>query len=494
MTSTDSRKQAPSEIMSEPRRTDRESLQHAYSSQRNATNQKRDKYPWAFAIAGAMLIAASVTLSGSRHIPAAVEMAFAFFEEDWPLKLLTATGVGLVLTGLFQVRRKPSKVPLIEELKPMPAWSLAAAFIITPVMGAGATLLIAGIAASANPDQQAVLQVEAIKIGLSVVAGCVGISALLIALRRQWLNERTQAHSERLASFDQAHRERLAAEAEHDAAEKRITDLFVKAADQLGSETATVRMAGLIALERVGQNNPSQRQAIIDLLCAYLRMPFDASAVTSEEQEQPDVWTERHAGAVQELQVRLTAQRIIASHVLNPPRGPVLGEPVTNSKFWKDLILNLRGATLVALDISSATVDRADFRSCKFIGVYRCEKTMFINGATFDGATFNGPARLGRVTFGHKSSFREVTFSQGARFSRAVFESAAPFNGSAFLRLARFDRVKFARAARLGGAYFARGVKLDRSEVRNVDSSLASTLPPGWSLSNTIPDAVILHD
>lgn len=97
-------------------------------------------------------------------------------------------------------------------------------------------------------------RIDLVKTALSVGAGTGGVVALALAGR--W-------HTE------QAHRG-----TEHDATERRITDLYTKAADQLGSDKAPVRLAGLYALERLAQSNTGQRQTIINVLCAYLRMPY----------------------------------------------------------------------------------------------------------------------------------------------------------------------------------------------------------------------------
>jgi hypothetical protein len=56
---------------------------------------------------------------------------------------------------------------------------------------------------------------------------------------------------------------------EHDAGERRITELYTKAADQLGSDRAPVRLAGLYALARLGETAESQRQTIVNVVCAY---------------------------------------------------------------------------------------------------------------------------------------------------------------------------------------------------------------------------------
>ena len=37
---------------------------------------------------------------------------------------------------------------------------------------------------------------------------------------------------------------------------------------------------GLYALERLGQANPAHRQTFVNIVCAYLRTPFDVSGST----------------------------------------------------------------------------------------------------------------------------------------------------------------------------------------------------------------------
>ena len=50
------------------------------------------------------------------------------------------------------------------------------------------------------------------------------------------------------------------------------------AVEQLGSDKAQVRFGGLNALERLAQDNPAHRQAIVNVICSYLRMPFSPTA------------------------------------------------------------------------------------------------------------------------------------------------------------------------------------------------------------------------
>ncbi len=86
--------------------------------------------------------------------------------------------------------------------------------------------------------------------------GTGGAVALLLTARRQRYTELSLLHTDR------------------DATERRITELYTKAADQLGSAQAPVRLAGLYALERLAHSTIEHRQTIVDVICAYLRMPY----------------------------------------------------------------------------------------------------------------------------------------------------------------------------------------------------------------------------
>ncbi|MEU1394119.1 MULTISPECIES: hypothetical protein [unclassified Nonomuraea] len=57
-----------------------------------------------------------------------------------------------------------------------------------------------------------------------------------------------------------------------------MTELYTKAAEQLGNAQAPVRLAGLYALERLAQDTPVLRQTIVDVICSYLRMPYTPPA------------------------------------------------------------------------------------------------------------------------------------------------------------------------------------------------------------------------
>jgi hypothetical protein len=87
------------------------------------------------------------------------------------------------------------------------------------------------VADTAPVEQHAELRIEAIKYGLGAIASGGVLAALLLAVRRQRLAEQA-LHHQQLA---QAH-------TEMDATERRVTELYFRACEQLGSANASVRL------------------------------------------------------------------------------------------------------------------------------------------------------------------------------------------------------------------------------------------------------------
>ncbi len=141
---------------------------------------------------------------------------------------------------------------------------LLLAVVAVAVAGGGLTWWLLSIAA-ADPSASASVQIDAVRTGLSAAVGTGGAFALLLAFRRQRSTEVSAVHTIT------------------DATERRVTELYTKAADQLGSDKAPVRLAGLYALGRLAQDNPSQRQTIVNVICAYLQMPYTPPGATPVE-------------------------------------------------------------------------------------------------------------------------------------------------------------------------------------------------------------------
>jgi hypothetical protein len=162
-----------------------------------------------------------------------------------------------------------------------------------------------------------------------------------------------------LAFRRQHHREVTTVLSDLDATERRITELYTKAVEQLGSDKAPIRFGGLYAFQRLAQDNPAHRQTIVNVIRAYLRMPISPTAPVSKPEPeaaegQKEAGTESETGIAgiggtwqQERQVRLTAQRILAGHLRDYSAKNQQCTDPPSRRFWNNIHLDLTGATLI---------------------------------------------------------------------------------------------------------------------------------------------------
>ncbi|GLW32216.1 hypothetical protein Areg01_51550 [Actinoplanes regularis] len=255
------------------------------------------------------------------------------------------------------------------------------------------------------------LKVDIARNTLGIIAGVGGIAALLLAIRRQYQKELIDAANQNNLDRAHGHQVRIAADARFDAAERRITDLQIKAADQLGNERAAVRLAGLYALERLAQDNSQHRQVVVSIICAYLRMPYETPAEARNE------GPEAIKGASEELVVRTTAQRILTDHS-RKHRQLSDGTKVADEKFWPEIVMDLSGATLFDFDVRDCTLTSPDFTSSRFHG-----------DASFFRAHLNGKASFNYAVFSGDLVFNAVNFEGLPLFGKSDFRGAADFGG-----------------------------------------------------------------
>ncbi|MEU8185227.1 pentapeptide repeat-containing protein [Micromonospora sp. NPDC049047] len=352
--------------------------------------------------------------------------------------------------------------PPERQLRVMPWWLVLVGLLVAAALGwLVLGLLLTEADRASQADTRATLRIDAIRTGLTVVAGTGGGLALLLAARRQWIAERAQRHQERVAARDQAHRDRVQAHAEavaeaaqrqqdrqagaaeHDAAERRLTELYTRAVELLGNDSAAVRLGGLHALERLGQDNPGQRPTIAAVLCAYLRMPA------------PD-------GETRETEVRRTAQRVLTGHLR-----------ADDAAHWPELTLDLTGATLVDFDASGCTLVDANFTAAAFTGT-----------TTFAGATARGRLLLGAASFG------DVTFEGLAADGEVMLDGArvgglASFDGTAFAGGLSCQRVSFAGPTSFRRATFGQPTSFDATRFADTTTFQESVFDGALSMEHT---------
>ncbi|MEV4249352.1 pentapeptide repeat-containing protein [Streptosporangium canum] len=311
----------------------------------------------------------------------------------------------------------------------------------------------------------------AIQTALAAGAGVGAAVTLMLAFRRQ----RHQEHAAHVTAYLA---EKVADNTKHDATERRVTDLYAKAAEQLGHDKAAVRLAGLYALERLAQDNPGHRQTIVNVICAYLRMPYTPPAPA------PDPGRDRKAALRAarrryqvaragvalpadpaprqedgdregELQVRLTAQRILSLHLRDERPADQRSTLPAAPAFWEGMSLDLTGATLIDFDLARGHVTKAVFDKATFTGDAFFIEAIFTEDALFGGAAFTGNAWFGGATFTGHTRFVEATFTEDALFGGAIFTEDALFGGAIFTEDALFGGAAFSGDALFGGAAFS---------------------------------------
>ncbi|MGA5578367.1 pentapeptide repeat-containing protein [Streptomyces koyangensis] len=238
---------------------------------------------------------------------------------------------------------------------------------------------------------------DLVKLSFGVVAGAGALVALVVAYRRQRVDEAG------------AHRE----------ATRLHTERFSQAVDKLGSDSPAVRLGGVHALTGLADDAPddSLRQTCIDVLCAYLRLRY------SPDPGEGPAHLEEHHHYLALREVRHTILRLIGDHYRRP-KG--------THRSWQGCDLDLTGVT-IDCDM--------DFRDATFSG----------GAVKFDGAEFSGSA----------VDFRDVRFSGGVvSFVGARFSGGTVSFGGAEFSAGRvgFDGVRFSGGAvAFVGARFSGG-------------------------------------
>ncbi|WP_422773124.1 pentapeptide repeat-containing protein [Plantactinospora sp. WMMC1484] len=305
---------------------------------------------------------------------------------------------------------------------------------------------------------------ELVKLIFAVVAGVGGVAALVVAYRRQ----RVAEHQNALAHADGRRAEnadkRAKIETDRNGA-RLFNERFTKASEQLGSEKAAVRLAGVYAMAGLADDWREGRQTCIDVLCAYLRMPYiptpDApdEAPAQADDQVPIVAVDPVRAAREEREVRHTVIRLVGRHLR-------LSEDDATS--WRGYDFDFTGAVFDGGNFSDAMFDggQVSFAEALFIGGnVSFVGARFTGGwVSFDRAMFTGAEVdfVGALFSGGRVSFVRAVFSGGAvsfdgaqvtggrvHFGKAVFSGGAvSFDGAEFSGGA----VHFARAVFSGGA------------------------------------------
>jgi len=276
-----------------------------------------------------------------------------------------------------------------------------------------------------------------------------GLAALAVAaLYGLWLYEHRHPDQAERTDAD-TERQRTAEARQHLDQERMDHDRFAKALELLGHEADQVRVGALHALAGLARSRPDYGQTTVDILCAYLRRPFDhasyqerRAASTTTPDERDEAWHD--LAADRERQVRLTAQRLIVDLL-----------PSTSELDAPDYSLDLTGAALEYFDLSH-----------KRVGTFTARSAHFYEAVSFEGARFHGPIWLtwahmwgeafrandmvchgiswwSNFTANGPVEFDRTDFRGETKFAYATFADRVSFQGCHFATTADFQNTEF---------------------------------------------------
>ncbi|MFC8201506.1 pentapeptide repeat-containing protein [Streptomyces sp. NPDC057298] len=223
---------------------------------------------------------------------------------------------------------------------------------------------------------------DLVKLSFGVVAGAGALVALVVAYRRQRVDEAG------------AHRE----------ATRLHTERFSQAVDKLGSDSPAVRLGGVHALAGLAGDAPddSLRQTCIDVLCAYLRLPSPPDPGDPPD----DTFTEEQRETHQDKKDRYRALREVRHTILR-----LIGDhyriPQGTHRSWQGCNLDLTGVTIdgdmdftgTAFSGGTVSFNRARFSGGRvsFFGAPFSSGVVSFVGATFSGGQVTAQGATGEV-------------------------------------------------------------------------------------------------
>ncbi|MEU0490808.1 pentapeptide repeat-containing protein [Nocardiopsis sp. NPDC006139] len=382
-------------------------------------------------------------------LPALTATVWPLFPFLWGL-LPAGLPVGRIVLGAVLVIVLVIAVVLVRAQRRISVrlwWLILGAWVVAIGAVAGMVVLIWLVLGTPGIDLPAELSPRALDAiatrAFAVVAGLGGVALLVIHYRRQ---RTTEADAVRAEAANV--RAELAAERE---VAKLFTDTFDSASDKLGSEHAAVRLAGVHALARLADDAPSEEevQMVIDVLCAYLRMPYtprpaepsgqsdfsvfptvpsttavDLGRLRSTEHED----TQREKQKVTQEEYRKRVLEFESFQQVRHTIIRIIGNRLREDTRWRGKDYDFTGVVFDGGDLYGVHFSggRVSFAGAVFIG-----GTVDFDGAKFTDGTVSF---LGAKFSAERVSFAGAVFTGGlVNFHRALFtDGRVSFTGAVF--------------------------------------------------------------
>ncbi len=293
---------------------------------------------------------------------------------------------------------------------------------------------------------------------------------------------------------------------------------FARAVELLGHEQEAVRVGAMHALAGLGLNDGARTQTSIDVLCAYLRQPFEHYAWQQQHAisagaaaDEVTLDGDSRAKADRERQVRRTAMRLVADLL------PTVDDAdTTDDQYFR---VDLSGAHLDQVDLSGrrfeghlsdaqlheglslvrahpynlslrgAVVHKvANLIDARLHGSVDFERTKFHERAYLDDAHLLGTTNFSNAHLLKGASSCAAHFHRQAYllqtqlhdlvdFSRAEFHEPVHFTGATFHGgMVTFSGTTFSAGADLSGAIFLEDAQIDEASFHGYVRP-----PTGWN-------------
>lgn len=234
----------------------------------------------------------------------------------------------------------------------------------------------------------------------------------------------------------QAGRDEERAKREERREEDRLVNTKMQdAVDQLGSDRASTRIAGVYALTDVADTyGGGYRQRVVDILCGYLRSDRETYPLGADGKSATD---QPRSGDADKA-VESTIIAVMRNHLLkgrkDDNREIRVQQIVRDDQLWCDCAFDLHGV---------AFHEGVNFMESTFECYTNLCGSVFKGYANFSGAAFKSHANFDRAVFDDFANFCGAAFKSFAHFFGAVFRCRAKFldiRGMAFtLKKCKFN-------------------------------------------------------
>ncbi|WP_160049420.1 pentapeptide repeat-containing protein [Nocardiopsis sp. JB363] len=307
--------------------------------------------------------------------------------------VLGLTAFGLTLIGVFgSARLRVEPLSIGSAILGAFVLAIAAIGLITWV-----SLRFMGMPPIDRPELLTFGQLNTVTTrAFAAVAGLGGVAFLVIAFRKQRTTELSENRDE-VRLFDERYR---------------------SASDQLGSEEAVVRLAGVHALAQLADDAPTDRedlvQMVINLLCGYVHMPRSSASETHQGREAHEVsdYEKREERIISAILAAISSRLRMPAHRWQGKefdfRGARLPRVSMSHLRLHEVNMNFEGASF------EGTVD---FSYCSFRGSYISLKNCTLHShASFE----NSQITSGRVIL----SGAHFTNAPGTEMQKLSFANA----------------------------------------------------------------------